>query len=140
MNETTNFAPGPIALFFVMAIPLIVLQFAGLWKIFTKAGRPGWEAIIPFYNMYVLLQIVGKPAWWLVLMLIPVLNVIFITWTYNMLSKSFGKDEAFTVGIVLLSFIFLPILGFGSSKYIGPYGDSEAFQKHSLKGYEFGKD
>ena len=89
--------------------------------------------------MYVLLKIVGKPGWWLLLMLIPFVNYVFIIWTYNMLSKSFGKDEAYTVGLLLLSFIFFPLLAFGSAKYLGPYGDKEAFEKHNLKNYEFGQ-
>lgn len=110
------------------------------WKIFEKAGQPGWKAIIPIYNFYILLKIVGKPGWWLILILIPFLNFVFIVWTYNMLSKSFGKDEAFTVGLVLLGFVFFPILGFGSAKYLGPYGNKQEFENRNLKNYEFGKE
>ncbi len=110
------------------------------WKIFEKAGQPGWKAIIPIYNFYILLKIVGKPGWWLILILIPILNFVFIVWTYNMLSKSFGKDEAFTVGLVLLGFVFFAILGFGSAKYLGPYGNKQEFENRNLKNYEFGKE
>ncbi len=80
--------------------------------------------------MYILLKIVGKPGWWLLLFFFPLVNYVFIIWTYNMLSKSFGKDEGFTVGLVLLGIVFFPILGFGSAKYLGPYGDPEAFAAH----------
>ena len=110
------------------------------WKIFEKAGQPGWKAIIPIYNFYILLKIVGKPGWWLILILIPILNFVFIVWTYNMLSKSFGKDEAFTVGLVLLGFVFFAILGFGSAKYLGPYGNKQEFENRNLKNYEFGQE
>ena len=114
----------------VLLIAVIILVIASLWKIFEKAGQEGWKAIIPIYNMYVLLKIVGKPTWWLILFFIPFVNYIFIIWTYNMLSKSFGKSEGFTVGLVLLGVIFLPILGFGAAKYLGPFGDKEAFENY----------
>ncbi|MDF2431348.1 MAG: hypothetical protein JWP44_979, partial [Mucilaginibacter sp.] len=67
-----------------------------------------------------LLEIVGKPIWWIFLFLIPCVNFIFIIWTVNLLSKSFGKDEGFTIGLLLLGFIFYPILGFGGAQYLGP--------------------
>lgn len=104
-------------------LALLIFMYAALWKVFTKAGKPGWAAIVPVYNAYIMLKIGGKPGWWLVLFLIPVLNIIVIIWMLNMISKSFGKDENFTVGMILMSIIFLPILGFGSARYRGPYGD-----------------
>jgi hypothetical protein len=119
---------------------IILLIIIAWWKIFEKAGQAGWKAIIPIYNAYVLLKIVGKPGWWLILFFIPLVNLVFIIWTYNMLSKSFGKDEAFTVGLVLLGFVFFPILGFGSAKYLGPYGNKQEFESRNLKNYEFGKE
>jgi uncharacterized membrane protein YoaK (UPF0700 family) len=82
-----------------------------------------------------LLKIVGKPGWWLVLFLIPLVNYVFIIWTYNMLSKSFGKEEGFTVGLVLLGIVFFPILGFGDAIYHGPYGDKAAFDAQNLKDF-----
>jgi hypothetical protein len=121
--------------FIVIMLAIAVFLIAAMWKIYVKAGREGWEAIIPFYNMYVLLKIVGKPGWWLILMLIPFVNYVFIVWTYNMLSKSFGKEEGFTVGLVLLSPVFIPILGFGGAQYLGPYGDKAAFDARNLKDF-----
>ncbi|WP_300596682.1 DUF5684 domain-containing protein [Niabella sp.] len=115
---------GFIAGSFIITIIVII----ALWKLFEKAGQPGWAAIIPIYNIYILLKIVGKPTWWLLLLFIPFVNVVFGIWITNMLSKSFGKDEAFTVGLLLLGFVFYPILGFGSATYLGPYGDPEAFR------------
>jgi len=98
---------------------LIIISF---WKIFEKAGKPGWASIIPIYNIIILLEIIGKPWWWLLLLLIPGVNIIFGIWMLNLLSISFGKTEGFTVGLVLLPFIFLPILGFGEDMYKGPAG------------------
>ena len=104
----------------IIYLGIIVLMIASLWKIFTKAGKPGWASIIPIYNIIILLEIVGKPVWWLILFLIPLVNAIFAIWTINLLSKSFGKDEGFTVGLLLLGFVFYPILAFGSAEYQGP--------------------
>ncbi|ANH82294.1 hypothetical protein A8C56_16195 [Niabella ginsenosidivorans] len=126
MYNQPYFSAGSI----VICLGIGIIVIIALWKIFEKAGRSGWEAIIPIYNMYILLKIVGKPGWWLILMLIPFLNFIFSIWTINMLSKSFGKDEGFTVGLILLGFIFYPILGFGNARYLGPYGDPRAFQAY----------
>jgi hypothetical protein len=106
----------------IIYVAIILLMIASAWKVFTKAGKPGWAILIPIYNIIVLLEIVGKPWWWLFLFVIPVVNVVFAIWTYNLLSLSFGKNEGFTVGLIFLSFIFLPILGFGDAKYKGPAG------------------
>ena len=121
----------------LIILAVVVFMIAALWKIFEKAGQPGWAAIVPIYNCYVLLKIVGKPGWWLLLFLIPIVNYVFIIWTYNMLSKSFGKEEGFTVGLVLLGIVFFPILGFGDAKYLGPFGDKTAFDARNLE--DFGK-
>ncbi|MAM02857.1 MAG: hypothetical protein CMH51_04870 [Myxococcales bacterium] len=111
-----------LALIILIYIAIILLLIISQWKIFTKANKPGWASLIPIYNGLVLLQIVGKPWWWLLLFLIPFVNLIFAIWMTNLLSKSFGKDEGFTIGLILLPIIFLPILGLGSAKYSGPAG------------------
>jgi predicted permease len=121
--------------FIVIALAVVVFLIAAMWKIFEKAGQPGWAAIVPIYNFYVLLKIVGKPGWWLLLFFIPIVNYIYIIWTYNMLSKSFGKEEGFTVGLVFLGIIFFPILGFGDARYLGPFGDKAAFDAQNLKDF-----
>lgn len=102
---------------------IIILVFASGWKIFEKAGKPGWAFIIPIYNTIVLLEIVGKPWWWLLLMIfLPPVGLVLGIWMYNLLSKSFGHGVGFTLGLIFLPIIFLPILGFGDSKYQGPVG------------------
>jgi len=110
----------------IVAVVCIIAQ----WKVFTKAGHPGWAAIIPIYNIYIMTKIAGKPGWWVLMFFLPFVNFIFAIWLTNMISKSFGKDEAFTVGLLLLGFIFWPILGFGSAKYQGPYGDPVAYRAY----------
>ncbi|HEY9197243.1 MAG TPA: DUF5684 domain-containing protein [Mucilaginibacter sp.] len=113
------------ALFAAMMIPALitsVITIVGMWKVFEKAGKPGWAAIIPIYNTIVLLEITGKPIWWIILFIIPCLNIVFGIWTINLLSKSFGQSEGFTIGLLVLPFVFFPILGFGNYQYIGPAG------------------
>ena len=115
----------------ILYIALIVLMIASQWKLYVKAGEPGWAAIIPIYNMIVLLKIIGKPTWWIVLMLIPVVNLIFAIWAVNLLAKSFGKDSGFTLGMIFLPFIFYPVLAFGDAQYLGPQS-SEALRNRDM--------
>ncbi|MES2776410.1 MAG: DUF5684 domain-containing protein [Bacteroidota bacterium] len=126
---------NPILILFVLAVAVILI--ASIWKVFVKAGQPGWAAIIPIYNLYIMTKIAGKPGYWTLLCLIPIVNYVFAIWLYNMISKSFGKTEGFTVGLVLLSFIFWPILGFGDAKYLGPFGDPQAFAAHNDPSFDF---
>lgn len=101
---------------------LLVLGFFGAcaWKLFTKAGQPGWAAIVPIYNIIIMLKIVGRPTWWIVLFVIPFVSLIPAVLLPLDLAKSFGKSTGFGVGLILLGFIFMPILAFGSAKYVGP--------------------
>jgi hypothetical protein len=101
---------------------VIIFYIYTYWRIFEKAGKPGWATIIPIYNTLVLLQIVGKPWWWLLLFFIPGLNIIFAIWMINLLSISFGKGIGFTLGLIFLSPIFYPILAFSNAEYKGPAG------------------
>jgi len=105
---------------FILAISILVI--IAQWRVYEKAGQPGWAVLIPFFNFYILLKIVGKPAWWLLWIFVPLVNVVVEIWVTNLLSKSFGKDEAFTLGLIFLSVIFYPILGFGKAEYKGPAG------------------
>ena len=118
--EGSGVAAGIGAVGIIIYLAIIVLYIVGMWKVFEKAGKPGWAAIIPIYNLIVLLEIVGKPMIWVLWLLIPCVNFVFLIWLINLTSKSFGKSEGFTVGLVILPFIFWPILGFGDAKYLGP--------------------
>jgi hypothetical protein len=104
----------------LIGLVVAVVMVVAVWKVYVKAGQEGWKSIIPFYNWYVLLQIIGRPGWWLVLMLIPFVNfVIFIIVAID-LAKSFGKGGGFAVGLILLSPIFILLLAFGDAHYVGP--------------------
>jgi hypothetical protein len=99
---------------------IVLLVIVALWKVFSKAGQPGWAAIIPIFNLYIWCKAVGRPGWWVILMFIPFVNlVIYIIVSIDM-AKSFGKGVGFGLGLAFLGIIFLPILGFGSAQYQGP--------------------
>ena len=117
-QQSASDGGGAVALVIYLAI--IVLVIAGIWKVFTKAGEPGWAAIIPIFNMYILLKIAGRPWWWLLLFIIPLVNIIISAVVSIDVAKSFGKGVLFGVGLWLLSPIFYCILGFGSAQYQGP--------------------
>ncbi len=103
-------------------LAVVVLMIVSLWKVFNKAGKPGWAAIIPIYNLLVLLEIVRKPVWWIILFFIPIANLVVSILVYIELAKAFGQSAGFGLGLVFLPFIFFPILGFGSARYVGAGG------------------
>jgi hypothetical protein len=93
-----------------------------LWTVFQKADQPGWAAIIPFYNLYVLLKTAGRHGWWLILYFVPLVNIIVHLIVSIDLAKSFDRGTLYGFGLWLLPIVFLPILGFGSARYVGPGG------------------
>jgi uncharacterized membrane protein YoaK (UPF0700 family) len=103
----------------VVYLAIVVVLIASLWKIFVKAGQPGWACLVPIYNIIVYLGIAGKPWWWLLLMLIPIVNFVIAILVAVALAEKFGKGAGFAVGLVLLAFVFYPILGFGEAQYQG---------------------
>ncbi len=104
----------------VIGLGVTIFVIAGVWKTFAKAGQPGWAAIIPIYNIVVMLQITGRPIWWLALFFIPIVNWVVAIIIPIDIAKSFGKDVLFGLGLAFFGFIFYPILGFGSATYRGP--------------------
>jgi len=98
-------------------LAIVVLVIAGIWKVFTKAGQPGWGSLIPIYNLYLFTQIAGRPGWWVLLMLIPLVNFVIGILLCIDIAKKFGKGTGFGIGLLLLGFIFYPILGFGDATY-----------------------
>jgi hypothetical protein len=100
-------------------VAVIVLVIASLWKVFAKAGKPGWAAIVPIYNTIVLLEIVGKPLWWIILFMIPCTAPIVAIIVAFEVANVFGRGVGTGIGLIILPFIFYPILAFGSAKYQG---------------------
>jgi hypothetical protein len=113
---------GAGAVLALVYVAVYVLEIIGMWRAFEKAGKPGWAAIVPIYNFYVLCKIAGRPGWWWVLLLVPIVNIVIWFIVSIDTAKAFGKTAGFGVGLALLPFIFWPILGFGDARYIGSGG------------------
>jgi hypothetical protein len=155
-----------LAFFVIFLLPCAL----GVSKLLKKAGLPGWKGFVPVYNLYLITKVVGKPGWWTLLATsnylfvilwgviggstdddlykviyfsLSILSLVFLIRIFNMLSFSYGKDSGFTVGLVMLPFVFFPILGYGNAKYEGPFGDPElyeAYQANKAGGFDFEKD
>src|SRR5438552_14131827 len=116
--STEGKPPSPLSM--IVGLLIALLLIVAMWKVFTKGGQPGWASIIPIYNLYVWCKIVGRPWWWILLMLIPFVNFIILIILCIDMAKSFGKGAGFGIGLAFLGIIFWPILGFGSAQYQGP--------------------
>jgi hypothetical protein len=103
--------------FGIFFLALMVFMIVSMWKVYEKANQPGWACIVPFYNYMVLGKMAGKSDTWGLLMIIPYAGIVFAIIAWNQVAKRFGKTEGFTVGLILLPFVFIPILAFGNAKY-----------------------
>ncbi|MDI9469997.1 MAG: DUF5684 domain-containing protein [Bacillota bacterium] len=107
-------------IFPVLLIPSLVFTVLGIiaiWRIFTKAGQPGWAAIIPLYNLYTFFKITWGNGWFFLLMLIPLVNIVIMILTMVKLAQAFGRGGGFAAGLIFFSFIFMLILAFGQTYY-----------------------
>jgi hypothetical protein len=110
---------GGVMLIVFLAIAVVFL--IGFWKVFEKAGQPGWACLIPLYNAYILLKIAGRPGWWLILLMVPLVNIVIALLLAIDIAKSFGQGAGFGVVLLfLLSGIGYLVLGFGNYRYLGP--------------------
>ncbi len=103
--------------FLILYLAVLVLMAAGAWKMFEKANQPGWGVLIPVYNLVLLLRVGGKPLWWLILMIIPIVSIIPMILIPMAIARNFGKGGGYAIGLIFLPFIFYPMLGFGSAEY-----------------------
>lgn len=104
-------------LFLVFVLAIAVFVIAAWWKVFVKAGHPGWAAIVPIYNVIILLKIAGRPLWWIILMFVPLVNLVITIIVSIDVAKHFGKGVGFGIGLAFLGFIFFPILAWGDAQY-----------------------
>ena len=111
-------------MFWICWSAFVILMIAAMWKVFSKAGQPGWAVIIPIYNIYIMCKVAGRPGWWVLLMFIPFVNLIIAIILTIDIAKNFGQGVGFGIGLIILPFIFYPILGFGSAQYQGGAGPS----------------
>lgn len=101
----------------IFELILIAIAIIGLWKLFTKAGKPGWASIIPIYNNIVMIDIAGKPLWWIILLFIPFVNIVVSILIMIGMAKNFGRGTGTAIGLIFLPLLFMLILGFGRAEY-----------------------
>ena len=127
VESTTSAGLGVFGV--VMAIfyfAIIALMLVSMWKIFVKCEKPGWACLVPIYNIITMLDIAGKPAWYILLFLVPFAN-IYVMWVcYDGMAKKLGKSTGFTVGMILLPIIFFPILAFSKTNSVAPSSASDS--------------
>ncbi len=114
---------GQIIFLIALGITLLVFTIVNIvafWQIFEKAGKPGWKSIIPVYNLLVLFDILGKPRYWFLFLLIPGLHIFIPIWMTILLGQRFQQSDLFIMGLFLFGFVFVPVLAFGDSKYTSP--------------------
>ena len=130
-------------LFSVVGLLIVIAVIAGMWLVFQKAGEAGWKSIIPIYNVWVLMEIIGRPGWWVILYFLPAVGwglgelldlpeswlaaavvgvVSFVIWVITMvgLAESFDRGIGFAIGLMFLPMLFYPLLGFSDMQYYGP--------------------
>jgi hypothetical protein len=115
----------------VTMIAMLFLVIASMWRLFAKAGEAGWKSVVPIYNVVVLFKLVGRPWWWLVLMLVPVVNLIPGIMVCFDLAKAYGKGTGAGFGILLLGPIFIMWLAFGDARYVGPNRTAPPAMRHA---------
>lgn len=128
-TTTTSTSGGGAAFGVLMLIyfAVIIIAIIALWKVFVKAGQPGWGAIIPIYNVYLLCKIAGRPGWWVLLFFIPFVNFVVSIIVSIDVAKNFGQGAFFgVVALWFFSIIGYLILGFGDAKYQGPGASAAA--------------
>jgi hypothetical protein len=106
---------GIVALVIYFAI--IIFMIVSMWKMFAKAGQPGWASLVPILNVYIMLQIAGKPGWWLLLMFIPIVSIVISIITSIAIAENFNKGVGFGLGLAFLPIVFVPILAFSDAQY-----------------------
>ncbi len=126
--STTNLDPavgGAMVMFgmvtWLVSMAIAVVVLIAMWKLFTKAGKPGWASIVPIYNTIVMLEIVGRPIWWIILLLIPFVNIVIGIMVVIDFAKAYGKGAGYGVLMLFFPYIMYPILAFSKdTTYVGP--------------------
>ena len=99
----------------LVILAIVVLLIAAMWKVFERAGEPGWAVLVPIYNLYILCRIAGMSGWWVLVALIPLVSIIFVFASSIGIAQRFGKGVGYGIGLALLPFIFWPMLAWGDS-------------------------
>lgn len=118
-NQVEQMSMGVFVGIYVIALIIAIISIVAMWRVFAKAGEPGWAAIIPFYNSYVLYKIAWGNGWLFLLQLVPCVNIVVGIILCFKLAGAFGKGTGFGFGLLFLNIIFMMILGFGDAEYMG---------------------
>lgn len=114
------FSQFQIVVFLTIWSAMFTLVAASMWRVFAKAGRPGWGALVPFYNLYLIVRIAGRPGWWTAAIFIPVIGWFVVVKVIVEFAARFGKGQYFAVGLLVANVVFWPILAFGRAQYQQP--------------------
>jgi len=120
MHSIAAATSGSAAVILLIYLAVVVFYIVAGWKVFAKAGEPGWGVFVPIFNLYLVCKISGRPEWWVILFFIPLVNIVIGLIIAMDIAKAFSKSSGFGIGLWLLSFIFVPILGYGSAQYTHP--------------------
>lgn len=123
-STSSTIDSGPAAAFaiFLTIISLVIAVFmvVSLWRLFAKAGKPGWASIVPFYNYIVMLEIAGKPIWWFAMFFVPFADIVFAIMTLFAFVKAYGRSDGFAVLSIFFPFVTYPMMAFSAStQYVG---------------------
>ncbi len=113
-------APLAVFLFILVGLAFTAFWIAGAWKMFEKAGQPGWAILVPIYNLLLIVRIAGSPDWMFVLLLIPFVNIVAHIFVSLELGKRFSKGAIFTIGLIFIPAVFYALIGFSSDDYTPP--------------------
>lgn len=119
-HAAQQISPTVVMFYLVILMAILVISFMASWKVFVKAGKPGWAVFVPFYSSYCQFDIAFGNGWLFLLMLVPIVNIVIGIWQCFKLASAFGKGIGFGFGLLFLPLIFEVILGFGDAEYIGP--------------------
>ena len=111
---------GVMIVCYLFTLALSIVLIVAMWKMFVKAGKPGWACIVPFYSQYCLFDIAMGNGWLFLLTFVPCVNIVMMFLCYIKLAGAYGKGAGFGLGLIFLSPIFMMILGFGQAEYVGP--------------------
>lgn len=105
---------------YTVIVVIYIISLFGTWKMYKKAGYPGWGCLIPLYNRYCVYEMAMGKGWWFILEAIPLVNIAVRVFLCMRLAEAFGRGTGFTFGLYFLEPIFMMILGFGDARYGGP--------------------
>ena len=119
-NLTSDLMSSLNGIQLLIAVIISIIFIIGQWKLYEKAGFPGWASIIPIYNQYVLIKMATGSGLGLLFCFIPCVGIFYLFYVYYKLALAFGQGTCFAICMIFFTPIFFLILGFGNYQYYGP--------------------